>query len=514
MMLSGGARWFLSSYALVVDASGAAIGVQIVSHDISERKKAEVAYRSLVENSIQGFAIIQDGRILFCNAALARMIGYTGDELQSFSAGEVAAAVHPVDRARVVRALGDIISGRAAPPAGQIRLYDRKGQVRWGEVLAAPTTYNSRPAVQVSYMDVTARREGEAALRASESRFRTLIEEAHVAIAVLRQGKAIYCNRTYARLFGFEDTRELMGTLFFKRIAPRCRKDVRERVRRRSRGIPEEAQFESVGMRKDGTEFPFKAAVTVLDLADGPATISFITDITAQKDFEQELGDSHLKLRNLAAHLLSAREAERKSVAREIHDELGQLLTAFKMDLRWIENRLKSSEGGVFEKIRATSGLADQAIDIVRRIASDLRPVMLDDLGLPAAIEWLGSEFSRRTKIACNTEVTLHESRIGGDSATALFRIVQECLSNVGRHSRASQASIDVRETGGRLEIRVKDNGIGISSEEIARSTSFGLIGMRERVEGLGGELMVQGLQGKGTSVHVTIPLRAESGPA
>ncbi len=316
------------------------------------------------------------------------------------------------------------------------------------------------------------------------------------------------------RLFGFEDASELVGKSFSDQVAPRFRKEATERALRRKQSLPTETKFESVGLRKDGTEFPFRSAVTVFDFADGPASVAFITDITAQKDFEQKLGDSHLKLRNLAIHLLSARESERKSVAREIHDELGQLLTALKMDLHWIEKRLRSADAGILEKIRATSGLADQAIDIVHRIASDLRPVMLDDLGLPAAIEWLGGEFSRRTGIACDTNVTIHESRIAGNSATALFRIVQESLSNVGLHSRASHVSILLREADGRFEIILGDDGIGITPEQASAPTSFGLIGIRERVEGLGGELTVQGLKGKGTTVHVTIPIAAESGPA
>lgn len=488
--------------------------LEINFKDVTERTVAEEAYRSVVENSIQGFAIIQEGRIVFCNEALLRMSGFTRAAAYRLSPEQVAATVHPDDRGRVMTALSDILAGGAAPPAQQIRMLNGKGLVRWVEVLAARTTYNSQPAVQVSYMDVTERREAEAALRESESRFRQLIENTPIAVAILRQGDAFYHNRAYVRMFGYEDARELAGRSFFGQIAPRFRKEAKERALRGSRGAPETKEFESMGLRKDGTEFPFRAAITVLNFADGPATVAFVTDTTAQKDFEQKLGDSHLKLRNLATHLLSAREAERKSVARKIHDELGQLLTALKMDLRWIEKRLKSSDPGVLEKIRVTSGLANQAIEIVHRIASDLRPVMLDDLGLPAAIEWLGSEFARRTGISCNTEVAIHESRFGGNSATALFRIVQESLSNVARHSSASHTSILLRETYGRLEVIIEDDGVGITAEQAAASTSLGLIGMRERVEGLGGELMVQGLKGKGTTVHVTIPLTAESGLA
>jgi PAS domain S-box-containing protein len=363
-------------------------------------------------------------------------------------------------------------------------------------------------------VDVTERREAKAALQESEARFTTLIEKAPVAIGISRQGSIVYANRAFQRMFGFEDAGELIGRPIADQIAPRLREEAMERALRRSRGLPAETEYESVGLRKDGTEFPIRAAVTVLDLADGPASVGFIADISAQKEFEQKLGDSHARLRNLATHLLSVREAERKSVAREIHDELGQLLTALKMDLRWIEKQLGSSGHNVLEKIQGTLGLVDQAIDIVHRISSNLRPGMLDDLGLATAIEWLGAEFSQRTGISCDATVTIPEFRIGGNSATALFRIVQEALSNVGQHSGASHASILIRESGGRLEVTIEDDGIGITMEQAAASTSFGLIGMRERVEGLRGQLTVRGQEGKGTTVHATIPLPAEGGLA
>jgi len=481
--------------------------------DVTERIIAEEAYRSLVENSIQGIAIMQEGRIVFCNEALLKMNGFTREEIYGQTPEEIITTVHPEDRGRVVSSMSQILTGQSAPPGQQIRIFDRQRRVRWVEALASGTTYHNRPAVQVSYMDVTGRHEAEAALQKSESRFRELIEEAPVAIGISRQGEAVYRNRAHVWLFGYADASELVGMSFADQIAPRFRRDATESALRRTQGLPTETEFESVGLRKDGTEFPFRSAVTVLNFADGPATVTFITDLTAQKDFEQKLGDSHLKLRNLATHLLSARELERKSVAREIHDELGQYLTAFKMDLSWIEKRLRSSDVEILEKIRTTSGLTDHAIDIVHRIASDLRPVMLDDLGLPAAVEWLAGEFSRRTGIACDTHVTIHESRIAGNSATALFRIVQEGLSNAGQHSHASHVFVLLREAEGRLEVILGDDGIGITSEQASAPTSFGLIGMRERVEGLGGELSVRGLTGKGTTVHVTIPLAAEGGP-
>jgi len=354
----------------------------------------------------------------------------------------------------------------------------------------------------------------KSALLESDARFRALIDDAPGAIGISRLGTTVYINRAFLRMFGFEDSGELIGRPITDQIAPRLREDVMARALQRSRGLPAETEYESVGLRKDGVEFPFKASAAILDLADGPATAAFITDITAQKEFERKLGDSHARLRNLATHLLSAREAERKSVAREIHDELGQLLTALKMDLRWIEKRLESSGHSALEKLWGTLGLVDQAIDVVHRISSDLRPGMLDDLGLAAAIQWLETEFSRRTGISCTAKVTVPEPRILGNAAIALFRVVQEALSNVGRHSGASHASILLRESDGHLEVTIEDDGVGITAEQAAASSSFGLIGMRERVEGLRGELTVRGQEGKGTTVLVTIPIAAEGGPA
>jgi PAS domain S-box-containing protein len=242
--------------------------------------------------------------------------------------------------------------------------------------------------------------------------------------------------------------------------------------------------------------------------------LGVIRDVTQQKKSETQYEDSRRKMRNLAVHLLHAREEERKKVAREIHDELGQILLALKMDIQWIEKRLDPAPPQLRDKIQATIELADQTIKIVHRIASDLRPGILDDLGLAAAIDWLAADFARRNGIPCHVDFTAQMARLGGNSSTTLFRIIQEGLSNVALHAQASIASVEIWEAEGALVLRIHDDGHGITEEQAGSPLSLGLIGIRERVQELGGAMTILGKPGNGTTLTVTIPLPAEGGLA
>ena len=344
-------------------------------------RRSEEAHRTFIDSTLDGISIVQDGRIVFANRALAEICGYPVPELITFSAEQVAAIVHPDDRARVLGNPADRPGEGDAPAPQNVRFIHRDGRERWVETNSVCVEYRGRPAIQVGYRDISARRAAEEDLRVT-----------------------------------------------------------------------------------------------------------------------------HQKMRNLAAHLLHAREEERKMVAQEIHDELGQVLTALKMDLRWLEKRLDPSQANLLQKMRGIIGLTDQTIQRVQKISLELRPRMLDDLGLAAAIEWLTGDFSRRTGIHCKTVVRVTESRVGGNSATAMYRIVQEALTNVSRHASASRVSVLLREAGERLEILVRDDGIGISETQATDAQSYGIIGIRERVQGLGGEVSILGKTGAGTIVAISIP--------
>jgi signal transduction histidine kinase len=218
---------------------------------------------------------------------------------------------------------------------------------------------------------------------------------------------------------------------------------------------------------------------------------------------------SREQLRNLAARLQSIREEERSRIAREVHDVLGQALTGIKMDARWILARLPESQASLATRAKSMSDLIDSTILTVRRIASDLRPGILDNLGLVAAVEWQASEFQTRTGINCRVTNTLRDAAIAAESATAVFRIFQETLTNVARHAQATAVSVDLGEQEGRIVLQVADNGRGIDLGEVTQSKSVGLLGMRERAAILGGDLVISGAPGQGTSVVLSVPLQA-----
>ncbi len=229
-------------------------------------------------------------------------------------------------------------------------------------------------------------------------------------------------------------------------------------------------------------------------------------EIKERSRAEEELKQSQETLRNLASHLQFIREEERIQIAREIHDELGQALTAIKMDLHWLGHKLPQEQPALLDKLKATSKLIDQTVQSVRRISSELRPKLLDDLGLSAAIEWQANEFSHRAGIPCDLRSEPDDIVVDKASSTAFFRIFQETLTNIARHAQATKVEVTLAEDAEKVEMMVRDNGKGISAKAISGSRSLGIMGMRERAHSLKGDLEIVGVPNRGTTVKVTIP--------
>ena len=232
--------------------------------------------------------------------------------------------------------------------------------------------------------------------------------------------------------------------------------------------------------------------------------------IESRRQVENQVRESREELRALSTHLQSVIELERSRIAREIHDELGQALTGLKFDVSWLRDHASEvTRDPEREKLNTTLKNIDEAIRSVRRIATELRPAVLDTLGLVAAIEWQANDFEARTGIKCQLKSQEEDIPLDHDRATAVFRIFQEALTNVGRHAVATKADIALERIDGRLLLRIEDNGRGIEAAEIHGSHSLGILGMQERVRLLDGEITIARQKGQGTVVEVNIPLNA-----
>jgi PAS domain S-box-containing protein len=238
--------------------------------------------------------------------------------------------------------------------------------------------------------------------------------------------------------------------------------------------------------------------------------VGFSEDITEQKQFEEELKNSREQLRALSARMQLLQEEERTKIAREIHDEFGQALTALKIDLAWLGQRLLSDQDILHDKIEKMNHLIDATIETVRRISRELRPTVLDDLGLAAAIEWAIQEFQGRTSIECNLTVEPEDITLDSERSTAVFRILQEALTNIVRHSGATRVDIYLEKSDNRLSLEVRDNGRGITKNEIRDPKSLGLIGIKERALLWNGEISIEGTA-EGTILMVKIPMLVSS---
>ncbi len=239
--------------------------------------------------------------------------------------------------------------------------------------------------------------------------------------------------------------------------------------------------------------------------------IGIVQDITERKRAETALSHSEQKLRALSARLENLREEESKRIAREIHDELGQSLTGVKMDLSWVEQKLEPHQSTLIHRCQEAQDLVDNIITAVQRISSELRPGMLDDVGLSAAIEWYAQEFQRRTGLNCHVKEMEEVADDSDQHSTALFRIFQECLTNVARHAHARNIEVRLTHHDDHIVLQVTDDGCGISEEQIESPTSIGLHGMKERVHAVHGAIVIAGKPGIGTSVTVTMPLTETS---
>lgn len=393
---------------------------------------------------------------------------------------------------------------------------------------------------------ITERKRIENALKASEVRYRRLFEAAKDGILILAAdtGQITDANPFLLNLLGYSHA-ELLGKMLWE-IGP-FRDIAASRGAFRKLQRKEYIRYDNLPLETKGRRHRHVEFVSNVYRENGTRVIQCnIRDITARHQAEEALAKTSIdlekrvdertaelltanklmkkmvdegkraeekirisreRLRNLSGHLQSLLEEERTRISREIHDELGQSLTALKLDLSLIRRRLVSGElSEQAAKVQEIEHTVIRIIRTVRKIATKLRPGILDELGVAAAIEWMAKDFQNRTGIGCKVTIQKADKISDTVRATAIFRIVQEALTNVMRHAAASQVNVSLKKKDDTLIVEVRDNGIGIMEGRIFGSNSLGLIGIRERVRLLGGDTVVSGKPGEGTLVRVTLP--------
>jgi len=355
--------------------------------------------------------------------------------------------------------------------------------------------------------DITDRRRAENALQASENRLRAIIESEPECVKLVDdRGRLLDMNPAGLAMIQADSIEQVRGMCIVDVIAAEYRAAFAELHQRVFTGESGTLQFEIVGLK--GQRRWLATHTVPLRDASGriQAALGITRDITEARRADEQLRASRGALRSLAARQQDVREDERTRIAREIHDSLGQALTALKLQLVAAHEMVDAKAPEIAERLCETAAMVDELVKIVRRIATELRPPILDQLGLPAALEWLAQDFSRRRGITCDVTLLPVNGAITDELATALFRIVQEGLTNVSRHAGASHVQISLGLSGGCVTLEIGDDGRGITEAATTGPQSLGILGMRERAAALGGVLEVMPRTGGGTRVSAWFP--------
>jgi PAS domain S-box-containing protein len=366
--------------------------------------------------------------------------------------------------------------------------------------------------------DATRLKAAENHVQEAEVRLEAIVRSAMDAIITVDSDQRIVLfNAAAERMFGC-GAADAIGQPLERLIPERFRAGHRAHVERfshtgetsRRMGV----QMALWALRADGTELPIEASISHATVRGHKLLTVTLRDITERTTAEQEIRRSHQELRELSVAMAEVRELERTRIARELHDELGQALTALKMDVELLSATLPPARTDLIEQTATMRELLDSTVATTRRISSDLRPLVLDHLGLEAAAQWLAQNFSQRSGLPCDLRVDPSCSALGEPYASALFRIMQESLTNVVRHARAKRVEVRLDRSGREAVLSVRDDGVGMEQEARAKPRSFGLRGISERVLLLEGQVQIASAPGAGTTLLVRIPLRGAVGSA
>jgi PAS domain S-box-containing protein len=480
--------------------------VALLTSTIDRLQTQRALLDSLFEQAPEAVVLLDaDHRIVRVNRGFTRLFGYTREEVQGERVSDL---VVPDEFKDEYQSYSDLAASGQRVDVEGIRLRKEGSLVHVSILQVAVRLPGRDVAFYAIYRDITERKLAEGRLREYEK----AVEGVDQMIVVLdREYRFVVANEALLSYSG-SSREELIGHRFTDILKP---------------GVLESLLKEKVDQAFTGNVVHYEMTYTdptrgTRDLfisyfpIEGPAgidrVVGIMKDITEAKQAEQKLKATTTQLRALSARLQSAKEEEATRISRELHDELGSVLTSLKWDLETLhgvnsELEDQSQLQVLREKIQAMLRVAEDAIAAVRRISSELRPSILDDLGLVEAMEWQAREFEARAGIAIHYECFVDQVGLSQQQATAIFRIFQEALTNILRHAQATRVDITIKEEAGELILTVKDNGRGITEDDNSISKSLGLLGMQERAHLVGGEIHINGVEGQGTVVILRVPI-------
>ncbi len=464
-------------------------------------EESEMRLRTILDTDPECIKLIdRDGCFLDINKAGLLML--ETDQMGELLGRSVLPFIAEKYREQAANTIREAFGGKTG--AIEYEMVTLKQNKKWCEMNVVPFRNTAGDVVSVLGVtrDITERKKAELAVRFSEEKYRTLVEQAADTIALYdEKGNILDTNTSSYRLLGYT-REELAGMRLDQVLLPEEIEENPVRYDVLSAGIST-VKIRRM-RRKDGSVVVTE--VRSQRLPDG-RFLSVVRDMTERIRAEEELKSSYKAIRNLTAHLQNIREEERANIAREIHDELGQQLTVLKMDIAWLNKRFRGVDEKVNQRLKDLLIMLDETVQSVRRISSQLRPSLLDDLGLTAAMEWQLGEFEKRAGIKTSLSAPQDEIPVPDIAKTALFRIFQESLTNVVRHSSAKEVSVELKEEQDQLVMTIKDDGKGFDLKRVAERKTLGILGMKERSEMMGGRYEIRSHPGEGTTVVVSVPV-------
>ncbi|MDI7259548.1 MAG: PAS domain S-box protein [Thermodesulfobacteriota bacterium] len=485
-----------------------------IARDITDRNKteemlrqSEELYRAVVTQTADPIYLIdlESRYLLESNSAFQRLLGYTPGELKKLTVYDLVAH----EKENVDFHIEQVISQKQHFH-GERRLRRKDGTLLDVEVTANLITYAGRKVICAVARNISERKKAEEALRESEKKYSTLVENSLTGIYIDQEGKIVFANNKFAEIYGYARD-ELIGMETWELVYTEARAFTKEIRTKRLKSEEAPLEHEARGVRKDGKIIWVTRRNTRIEYKGKPAILGNVAEITQRKMMEMALQESEKKLRLLFSHLLTAQEKERKRISIELHDELGQALLALKLQLRAIEKNLGEERVALKQECESTLKYIDQTIDNVRRLSRDLSPSILEDLGLSAAIRWLIGGFVKHYDIEISMDMAEIDNLFSKEEQIIIYRVFQEALTNVVKHSDATHASVVVGRQDCKVSFFIEDDGKGFNFEQAltrdATERGLGLTTMDERIRMLGGSLDIWSQEGKGTRITFILPI-------